>query len=77
MNEEVKKPEGTKDLQETKGALKSKSIWGILLMILASYFPELGIIEDSSRIQDILVLLGGGLAGYGRVSASSKIKGMI
>ena len=63
--------------EETKGALKSKSMWGIALLVLSSYFPQLGLTGEDSWVQDIAILLGGGLAGYGRVKASTKIKGVI
>lgn len=59
---------------DVKQFWKSKTLWGILIAVLPTICKLLGIpLPAVEAIEEILVMLGGTLAAYGRVSASSKL----
>jgi len=63
---------------EGKGLMGSKTVWGVVIMILAPYLQRSFGIDLSgetsmSIANDLPVLFGAFLAIYGRVKASGKI----
>lgn len=67
---------------ETKSLLQSKTTWGVLLMILSPLLTKWAGIDLSAETQgaiteDVLLTVGGLLAIWGRISASTKIDGLM
>jgi len=66
-----------------KGMLMSKTVWGVLLMILGTFFKWTG--EDVKFLTEVAVnivslgteLVGAVLAVYGRMVAEKNIKGVV
>jgi hypothetical protein len=67
---------------EFKGLLMSKTIWGVLIMVLGTilgWSAETQTVVTGFAMQAItagMELFGAGLAVYGRVKAETKIKGI-
>lgn len=64
-------------MEEVKSVLKSKTIWGVLLMIAASVFgltvPE-GVDQEIANIAaSVVEAIGAGIAIFGRLKASKKV----
>ena len=57
-----------------KAFWKSKTLWGILIALVPTLCQLAGIpLPIAENLTNILVLAGGTLAGYGRVSATQKL----
>ncbi len=71
-------PPEEKNGTETKGLMGSKTVWGVLIMLLAP-LPQKWLGVDLSGAMgeavsnELVVLAGAALAIYGRVKASGKI----
>lgn len=68
------------DIQETKGLLQSKTIWGIIIMIAGFAGSKLGVDITEADVKDVLDTgcmiaegIGVLLATYGRVVATKEI----
>jgi hypothetical protein len=67
--------------EKFKGLLTSRTIWGVLIMLLGTFFgwsaETQGVVTEFTMqlIAAVLELSGAGLALYGRVKAESKIRG--
>jgi CDP-diglyceride synthetase len=67
-------------MDDVKMWYKSKTVWGALIAILASVLQAAGVelgLDDQNQLADAAVTLAGALGGllalYGRLSASSVI----
>ena len=67
-------------MDDVKMWYKSKTVWGALIAILASVLQAAGVelgLDDQNQLADATVTLAGALGGllalYGRLSASSVI----
>ena len=65
-------------ITDTKGLMGSKTVWGVVIMVLAPYMQKWFGVDLSSETgigvaNDLPVLFGAFLAIYGRVKASGKI----
>jgi hypothetical protein len=62
----------------SKSFLQSKTIWGVLIAMTASFASSLGWIVDQNSAMaianDVAVLAGGALAVYGRIVAEKPIR---
>ena len=58
---------------DTKSVLKSKTVWGILIAILPTLLPLLGI-PLPPAVADALIAAGSSLGIYGRVTATERIR---
>lgn len=66
------------NVASTKGLLGSKTVWGVVIMLLAPYIQQWFGVDLSGETgvevaNDLPVLFGAFLAIYGRVKASGKI----
>jgi hypothetical protein len=64
---------------ETKGLLTSKTIWGAIIAIAATALKIAGYDiggDTEGFVNDIIALLGAGIAIYGRIKAVKKIEGV-
>ncbi|HBE44271.1 MAG TPA: hypothetical protein DDW17_02150 [Deltaproteobacteria bacterium] len=64
---------------ETKGLLTSKTIWGAIIAIAATALKIAGYDiggDTEGFVNDIIALIGAGIAIYGRVRAVKKIEGV-
>jgi len=63
-------------MEETKNILMSKTIWGALLAVAGAVMNAMGFETTSLNGMDgeIVTLIGGVIAAYGRVKAVKKIK---
>lgn len=71
-------PSPTPFESERKGLMGSKTVWGVVIMILAPYLQRSFGIDLSGETglgiaNDLPVLFGGFLAIYGRIKASGRI----
>lgn len=70
-------------MNEWKGLLKSKTVWGVICMIVGSFLGWGA--EVQAEVADNVMLIvsgafdifGAGLAIYGRVKAKAEIKGVL
>ena len=64
-------------MKQSKHWAQSKTVWGALLALAAAFAQMAGVdLGDLSGLAEpIAVVVGGGLAIYGRVTASTEIKG--
>lgn len=64
-----------------KGALQSKTVWGVLVALIGSFASRYGVdvcgADTTAVAGDIATLAGSALAIYGRVRASTGIAGLI
>ena len=65
-------------ITDTKGLMGSKTVWGVVIMLLAPYLQRWFGLDLSGETgvgvaNDLPVLFGAFLAIYGRVKASGKI----
>jgi hypothetical protein len=64
---------------ETKGLLTSKTIWGAVIAIAATVLKIAGYDiggDTAGLVNDIVALIGAGIAFYGRIKAVKKIEGV-
>jgi len=63
-------------MEETKNILLSRTIWGAAIAVVGAIMSAIGF--DSSALSgmdgEIVTLIGGAIAAYGRVKAVKKIK---
>lgn len=66
-------------MEDVKGILQSKTVWGVIVMVLATLTPRLGldIGDQTGLVTDITALIGAILAIYGRVKAVKKVGGVV
>jgi uncharacterized membrane protein len=63
---------------ETKGALRSMSVWGGLMALAPAVAELVGLVQQlPDAAAPVISLVGGILAVLGRVKASTKIKGLL
>lgn len=66
-----------KKMEQTKNFLKSKSIWGLILIVLGMILPKLGITVEETQLEEILTSLltvvGFVLSIIGRFTADKKL----
>lgn len=68
-------------IKETKKLLQSKTIWGIILMVVGFVGSKFGLTIQEADLKEILDLVFNGIAGvgaliatYGRIKATKAIK---
>lgn len=54
-----------------KSFLKSKTIWGVAVMMIGAFVPQVAVVHN--HLPEILEILGAGLAAYGRIKADIKL----
>jgi len=66
-------------VEDVKGLLQSKTVWGVIVMVLATLTPRLGldIGDQTGLVADITALIGAILAIYGRIKAVKKVGGVV
>ena len=63
---------------DVKSLLKSKTIWGIVVSMLALVAKKSGLtIDEGGLVNDIVIFIGYGFAFYGRLKAEKKIGGIL
>ena len=63
---------------DVKGILQSKTIWGILVSVLALILKKYGIgIDEAGTLTDLMALAGSIFAVYGRVTAKTTLQGAV
>lgn len=69
-----KPKEEVKDMEGVKGILQSKTIWGVVVMIVAQILKRNGVeVDEAGLLNDLVSLVGTVLAVYGRVTAKTAI----
>ena len=71
------RPKPKQEVQEmegVKGILQSKTIWGVVVMLLAQVLKRNGVeVDEAGLLNDMVSLVGTVLAVYGRVTAKTTI----
>jgi uncharacterized membrane protein YdjX (TVP38/TMEM64 family) len=63
------------DTANLKQFWKSKTLWGILIAVVPMILQVVGLpLPISEMVNDLLIALGGSLAAYGRVTATTQLK---
>lgn len=64
---------------QVKGLLTSKTVWGGLITLAAvgTQMAGIDIGDQAGWLNDVMALIGAGLAIYGRITAVKKIGGLI
>ena len=64
-------------MHDTKNILLSKTVWGVVLTLVAVFLPKLGYSLDEATgagfVDEIVVLLTAAFAIYGRVKAVTRV----
>lgn len=64
---------------ETKSIFESKTVWGVIVMMLSHFLPSLGVnLDEASQgaiSEQFTILIGAGLAIWGRFTAKAPIDG--
>jgi hypothetical protein len=63
---------------DAKGLLQSKTIWGIVISVIAQILKRYGItIDETGVTNDILSIIASGFAVYGRYAVDKTITGLL